>query len=237
MRLTNKITVIVGGEGPLGREVTKVFLDEGAKIVIGWFTNSEWEEANSLIPDKYRENVIGINVDATKEDQVINLFKKCKEIFGSIDILLHMVGIFHAGEMIWETDTLWFEKLINTNLKSAFLCAKYAVREMLKKGSGRILFFPGKLPFEPKPRFGVNAISKAGMYTLVEVLREELKETQITVNAIMPSIIDTWRTRKIHPELEGKMVNPTDIAKLLSIICSDQCVLLNGSILKVLGRL
>ena len=237
MRLEGKVAVIVGGEGPLGREVTKAFLAEGAKLVIGWYTRDEWEGAEKLIPREYKGQFIDVYVDATKEDRVENLIRKTVDVFGSIDIMIHMVGIFHAGEMIWETDTAVFEELIETNLKSSFLCAKHAIRSMLEKGRGRILFFPGKLPFEPKPGFGANAISKAGMYTLTLALREELKDTNITVNAVMPSVIDTWRTRKFHPELAGKMVNPSDIARLLCCICSDDCDALSGSILKVFGKL
>jgi NAD(P)-dependent dehydrogenase (short-subunit alcohol dehydrogenase family) len=235
--LEGKVAVLVGGEGPLGREVTKAFLAEGAKVVIGWYTPEDWKEAEKLIPREYQGRFIGINVDATKEDQVKNLVEKTVAAFGSLDIMIHMVGIFHAGQMIWETETAIFEKLIETNLKTAFLCAKYAVRSMLEKGRGRILFFPGRLPMDPKPGFGANAVSKAGMYTLVLALREELKETHITVNAVMPSIIETWKTRKIHPELTGKMVNPADIARLLCSICSDDCEALSGSILKVFGSL
>jgi len=239
MRLEGKVAVIVGGEGPLGREVTKAFLSEGAELIIGWYTQGDWDDAQKLIPRTYKGQFIDVYVDATKEDQVKNLIEKTLDAFGSLDIMIHMVGIFHAGEMVWETDLDVFEKLVETNLKSAFLCAKHAIRSMLGKGRGRILFFPGKLPFEPKPGFGANAISKAGMYTLVLALREELKDTNITVNAVMPSIIDTWKTRKIHPELAraGKMVNPSDIARLLCRICAEDSDALNGSILKVFGKL
>jgi NAD(P)-dependent dehydrogenase (short-subunit alcohol dehydrogenase family) len=210
---------------------------EEAKVVVGWYTPEDWREAEKRIPHEHRDRILDVRVDATKEDEVKNLVDKTVSRFGSLDVLIHMVGIFHAGPRIWETDTAMFERLIETNLKSAFLCGKHAVRRMLKTGRGRILFFPGKLPFEPKPGFGANAVSKAGMYTLVQALREELKETHITVNAVMPSIIDTWKTRKIHPELEGKMVNPADIARMLCSICSDDCEALSGSILKVLGEL
>jgi NAD(P)-dependent dehydrogenase (short-subunit alcohol dehydrogenase family) len=237
VRLEGKVAVLVGGEGPLGREVTRAFLAEGAKVVVGWYTSDDWKEAEGLIPHEYDGRFIDVYVDATKEEQVKSLVDKTVSAFGSVDILVHMVGIFHAGQMIWETDTAIFEKLIETNLKSAFLCAKHAVKSMLEKGRGRLLFFPGKLPFEPKPGFGANAVSKAGMYTLMLALREELKETHITVNAVMPSIIDTWKTRKIHPELEGRMVNPAEIARLISCICSDDYEALSGSILKVFGEL
>lgn len=236
MKLEGKVVVITGGEGPLGRAVSKKFLAEGAKMVIAWYTPDEWEEAKGLIAD-YKGQFVDMHVDATKEEQVTELIKKAKDAFGSLDILLHMVGMFHAGEMIWETDTATLEKLLEVNLKSAFLCSKHAIRVMIEKGQGRIVFFPARVAIEPQPRFGVYAISKAGLITLMLALREELKDTNITVNAVMPSVMDTWRTRRMpHAEPE-KWVKPSDVADLLCCLCSDESGAVSGSILKVFGKL
>jgi len=236
MKLEGKVVVITGGEGPLGRAVSKKFLAEGAKMVISWYAPDEWKEAKGLIAN-YKGQFIDMHVDTTKEEQVTELMKKAKDTFGSLDILLHMVGMFHAGETIWETDTANFEKLLEVNLKTAFICSKYALRIMLEKGQGRIIVFPPRLAIEPQPRFGAYAISKAGLITLVLALREELKDTDITVNAVMPSIMDTWRTRKMPHAEPDKWVKPSDVAELLSCLCSNECDALSGSILKVFGKL
>jgi len=236
VNLKGKVAVIVGGEGPLGREVSKKFLAEGAKVIIGWYAQQEWEEANALISD-YKGQFIDMNIDATKEEQVQKLMEKAKAAFGSIDILLHMVGMIHIGPMLWETETAVLERLIDTNLKSAFLCTKHAIKIMLDKKSGRIVVFPARVAAEPQPRFGAYALSKAGLITLTQALREELKDTNITVNAVMPSVMDTWRTRKMpHAEPE-KWVKPSDVAELLCCLCSDEGDALSGSILKVFGKL
>jgi len=236
MNLKGKVTVIVGGEGPLGREVSKKFLAEGAKVLIGWYAQQEWEEAKELLSD-YKGQFSDLQVDATKEDQVQKLMEKAKTTFGSIDVLLHMVGMVHIGPMLWETDTAVLDRLIDTNLKSAFLCAKHAIKIMLEKKSGRIVVFPARVAVEPQPRFGAYALSKAGLITLTQVLREELKDTHITANAVMPSVMDTWRTRKMpHAEPE-KWVKPSDVADLLYCLCSDESNALSGSILKVFGKL
>jgi NAD(P)-dependent dehydrogenase (short-subunit alcohol dehydrogenase family) len=236
VNLKGKVAVIVGGEGPLGREVSKKFLAEGAKVLIGWYAQQEWEEANALISD-YKGQFIDMNIDATNEEQVQKLMEKARTAFGSIDILLHMVGMIHIGPMLWETETAVLERLIDTNLKSAFLCTKHAIKIMLDKKSGHIVVFPARVAAEPQPRFGAYALSKAGLITLTQVLREELKDTNITVNAVMPSVMDTWRTRKMpHAEPE-KWVKPSDVAALLCCLCSDEGDALSGSILKVFGKL
>ena len=236
MNLKGKVAVIVGGEGPLGREVSKKFLAEGAKVLIGWYAQQEWEEAKASISD-YKGQFIDMNIDATKEEQVQKLMEKARAAFGSIDILLHMVGMIHIGPMLWETETAVLDRLIDTNLKSAFLCTKHAIKIMLEKKSGRIVVFPARVAAEPQPRFGAYALSKAGLITLTQALREELKDTNITVNAVMPSVMDTWRTRKMpHAEPE-KWVKPSDVAELLCCLCSDESDALSGSILKVFGKL
>ena len=236
MNIKGKVTVIVGGEGPLGREVSKKFLAEGAKVLIGWYAQQEWEEAKGLI-SAYKEQFAEMQVDATKEEQVQKLMQRAKETFGSIDILLHMVGMVHIGPMVWETDLAILDKLIETNLKSAFLCAKHAIKIMLEKKSGRIVFFPARVAAEPQPRFGAYAVSKAGLITLTQVLREELKDTHITVNAVMPSVMDTFRTRHMPNPEPDKWVKPSEIAELLCCLCSNECDALSGSILKVFGKL
>lgn len=236
MKLESKVVVITGGEGPLGRAVSKKFLAEGANLVIGWFAPEEWEEAKGLIAD-YKGKFVDMHVDATKEEQVEELMKKAKDKFGSIDILLPMAGHFHAGTMVWETDTTVFDQLIEVNLKSAFLCSKHAIRFMMEKGQGHIVLFPARFAIEPKPRFSTYAISKAGLITLVLALREELKDTDITVNAVMPDAMDTWRTRKMPNAQPDKWVKTSDVAKLICSLCSDECNIVSGSILKVFGKL
>jgi len=227
---------MVGGEGPLGREVSKKFLSEGAKVFIGWFAQKEWEEAKELI-STYKGQFADMQIDATKEDQVQKLMQKAKDTFGSLDVLLHMVGMVHIGPMVWETDAAILDRLLDTNLKSAFLCAKHAVKIMLEKKNGRIVFFPARVAAEPQPRFGAYAVSKAGLITLMQVLREELKETRITVNSVMPSVMDTFRTRHMPNPEPDKWVKPSEIAELLCGLCSDESGALSGSILKVFGKL
>ena len=78
MNLKGKVAVIVGGEGPLGREVSKKFLAEGAKVLIGWYAQQEWEEAKGLLSD-YKGQFIDMQVDATKEDQVQKLMVRLRK--------------------------------------------------------------------------------------------------------------------------------------------------------------
>ena len=141
VKLKGKVAAMTGGEGPLGRVMCQKFLAAGASLVISWYASQEWEDAKSLIGG-YQGQFIDVQVDASKEDQVSELMKKAKDTFGSIDMLLHVVGMYYSGNMIWETDSFTYERLMEVNLKSAFLASKYALRYMLEKGKGRIILFP-----------------------------------------------------------------------------------------------
>jgi NAD(P)-dependent dehydrogenase (short-subunit alcohol dehydrogenase family) len=236
VNLKGKVAVITGAEGSLGREVTKRFLAEGVKVVLGWYVLEAWKEAKGLIPSDYKGQFLDVSVDATKEEQVENLMKKAKETFGSIDILLHMVGLFHAGGKIWETDATLFERLVDVNLKTTFFCCKHALKIMVERGRGRIVVFPPKVVLSPGPPFSAYAVSEAGLTALVSALREELKDTHITVNAVMPSVIDTPSTREMPFAQAEKGVKTWEIADLLCFLCSDESDPVSGSILKVFGR-
>jgi len=235
MKLEGKVVVITGGEGPLGSVVSKRFLAEGASAVIGWYAANEWQDVQGSL-DGYRAHYIDMNVDATKEEQVAALMKKAKDTYGSIDFLLHMVGMHQPnGDVLWKTDVADLEKLWSTNTKSAFLSAKHAINYMLEKGQGRIVVFPARLAIEPKPKRIAYALSKIGLITLVEALREELKDTNITINAVMPDAIDSWRTAHLPISRELK-VKPEEIADLLVSLCSDSTNILSGSVLKIFGK-
>lgn len=233
MVLSEKVVILAGGEGPLGRAVLRKFLREGARVVVGWNNPEEWEEAKKIVSGSHNEKCIDTKVDLTKEADVERLIQIAKDEFGGVDALLHMVGMFSAGPRIWEMDASLMSKLLETNLKSAFLCAKHGVRAMLEKGKGRFVVFPAKDVIMPKPGFGAYAVSKSGLVTLVQALREELKETKITANAVMFSVLDTPKTRMMpNPEPE-KWVKPADVANFLAHLCCDDCDALNGSLLKL----
>jgi NAD(P)-dependent dehydrogenase (short-subunit alcohol dehydrogenase family) len=236
VKLKGKVAVLTGGEGPLGRVVCQKFLAAGANLVISWYASDEWEDAKSLIGG-YRGQFIDVQVDASKENQISELMRKGKDTYGSIDMLLHMVGMYYSGKMTWETDSSTYDRLMEVNLKSAFLASKYALRYMLERGKGRIILFPARIAVEPQPNYGPYAISKAGLITLAKVLREELRDTHITVNAVMPSVMDTFRTRRIPDAAIENWVKPADVADLLCSVCSDDFDIVSGSILKVFGKL
>jgi NAD(P)-dependent dehydrogenase (short-subunit alcohol dehydrogenase family) len=238
VKLNGKVAVIIGGEGNVGKAVTAKFLAEGANVVIDWFSKDEWEGAKRLIPGSYDGEYIDICADSTKEDQVENLMKRSEEVFGSIDILIHTPGLLlMPPKKIWELDALSWNKIIEMNLTSAFLCTKHAIKIMLGKRKGSIIYFPSRGALEPKGGSTAYGIAKTGLVTLMLGLREELIDTDITVNCITPAIMVTPKTKMLPNADPSKWVTPEQIADFLCCICSDEGKILSGSILKLYAKI
>lgn len=233
--MKNQTVAIIGGSGPLGRSSSKAFLEAGANVVIGWHSEEIWREAEDLL-QAYKGRYVAVRVDVTDEASVKQFVNTALETYGGIDVLLYMAGAFSIGPMLWETDTDVFERMLAVNLKGAFFSVKYSVPVMLQKNKGHIILFQAKSVVAAKPRFSAYAVSKGALLTLMDGLCEELKETDISVNAVMPDAMDTWKTRKAPNAAPEKWVSTDSVAELLVSVCSTKGNILNGATLKVFGK-
>jgi NAD(P)-dependent dehydrogenase (short-subunit alcohol dehydrogenase family) len=124
------------------------------------------------------------------------------------------------------------------NLKSAFLCCKHVLRAMRRTGEGRIINVASKACLDIQPGAAAYAVAKGGVVTLTRALREELKDARISVNALMPSIIDTPVTRELMPDGDpDRWVKPQQIADAVVALCGEGCGAVSGSVIRMFGAL
>lgn len=233
--MKGKTVLIFGGSGPLGSEVAYEFLKAGANVAVSWNTTEAWNNVRPKF-DCYTSRFFEGQVDVSNEIAMNEFATQVKEHFGSIDVMMYMAGFFHIGPMIWNTDTDVFDRMLSVNLRGAFLSAKAVLPAMLEQKQGRIFFFPAKSVLVPQAHFGAYAVTKSGLVSLTESLAEELKEDGITVNAIMPDAVDTYKTRKAPNATPDRWVKPVQIAELLLAACRTESNILNGATLKVFGK-
>lgn len=231
-----KITVITGGTGALGTAVSLAFLSAGAIIEVTYIFDHEVDpflKAVSQFEGKFTIH----KCEVTKEAEVKSLFEKILEKHGRIDILLNIVGGFVGGPSIAETEEKTFDFMLNLNLRSAFYCSKAAIPHMIKQKWGKIVCVSARAALKGTAGLGAYSISKAGVITLIETMAEEVKDHNINVNAILPSIIDTPANRKSMPDADHwRWVKPEAIAKVLLFLTSDDSSIINGSCIPVYGR-
>lgn len=231
----NKNVVVTGSTGGLGSVVARYFLENGAKVFAVYRKEKKFKKFfKDILKDK---NFYGVKADLTNESQVQKVFKFVRK-YGGVDFLINCVGGYFEGNMVFEIEEEKFDEMIDLNLRTAFLCSKWALRDMIPKRNGRIINISSMLALKPSPGKGAYIISKSGLIALTEVVAEEVKDFNITCNVILPSIIATDENKKNMPGADySRWVQPQEIAKLIIYLCSEEASGINGAIIKFPGKI
>ncbi|MBI4174684.1 MAG: SDR family oxidoreductase [Candidatus Aenigmarchaeota archaeon] len=230
--MQDKIVVVTGGTGGLGKNVAKAFSRKGAHTIVTYRKNDEFENLR-----REARNIEGIMADVTDGDNVKAAIDEIIEKYGRIDVLVNLVGGFREKGLL-ETDEEDFNSMININLRSVFLSSKYVLPHMKKQGGGKIVNVGARSAVEPSAGLGAYAPSKAGVIALTKTLAEEFKHDRINVNCVLPSVIDTEANRRAMPgENFAKWVAPDDIATVILFLASDHAKAVHGAAIPVYGLL
>jgi NAD(P)-dependent dehydrogenase (short-subunit alcohol dehydrogenase family) len=238
MSLSDRVAVVTGATGALGRVVAKVLLSQGARVVS---TYRSEEMQNELVEyvGELAERLTGVQADVTNESSVQALFRTVIEKFGRVDMLLNIVGAYRGGSDIAETKESDWNFLMEVNLKSAFLCCKAALPSMIAQNYGRIVNVASRTADERRLRSkgGAYAVSKAAVIVLTETIAEEVKKYDINVNCVMPSTIDTLDNRRDRPNADfSKWVKPEQVAKVILFLVSEDSKTISGASIPVYGK-
>ena len=148
---------------------------------------------------------------------------------GRIDVLINLVGGFAPGPVKDTAVALW-QRMLTTNLTAAFLLSKAVLPHMEERETGRILHVAAWAAVEPFPGAAAYLVAKSGLLALIKVLALELKGSGVTVNAVLPTTIDTPANRASMPEVDpATWTRPESIAETLIFLASDEAVQINGA--------
>ena len=230
-----KAVLITGGTGALGRQISLSFLKSNAAVSITHVTDKEIQQLESTLGDLMK-NVVLIKADIGDESQIKNLVSDVVKKYGRIDILINVVGGFLGGKKVTEMTEKEWDLMMNLNLKTAFLISKHVVEQMVKQGSGKVVHVAARLGLKGIAGNSAYGASKSGLIRLVESLSDEVKDKNINVNCIMPSIIDTGANRKDMPDADfSKWVKPSEIARVMLFLASDDSKPIHGAAIPVYG--
>lgn len=236
MELSDCSVVITGGTGALGTAVCEAYLRKGCQVAIPFIFDHEIEEFEKEIGD-LKSRVTLIRASVTEEAEVDSFFQTVLDKFGKIDILVNIVGGFKGGIPVSELGVEDWDAMMNLNLKSAFLSCRAILPHMKERKSGKIVNVSARAGLSGVAGLSAYCVSKGGVRLLTESIAEEVKDLGINVNAIMPSIIDTPANRTAMPaEDYSCWVSPTDIAKVILFLTSDDASVINGAAIPVYGR-
>jgi NAD(P)-dependent dehydrogenase (short-subunit alcohol dehydrogenase family) len=157
--------------------------------------------------------------------------------FGRIDALVHTVGAWRGGKPVHEDDLANWDFLFSVNLRTTLLCCRAVIPQMLKQGRGKIVTVASRDGFKGSAGYAAYSASKSAVLRLAESLADELKGSNINVNCILPSTIDTPQNRAAQPEADfTKWVEPAAIADVIRFLASDASRAINGAAIPVFGR-
>jgi 3-oxoacyl-[acyl-carrier protein] reductase len=237
MRLKEKIAVITGGAQGIGRATALGMAREGAKLVIA---DLQGEKAQSVASEleKSGAEAIGLAVDVASEASVKLMAKAAFERFGRVDILANIAGIYYPKASVTDLSEEDWDRTIDINLGSNFLCCREFVPSMRRQKSGRIISIASGIGHYGMRQFSHYAASKAAIMGFVKSLAREVAADGITVNAICPGSANTSMPRQHRSEEEvmarlrstplPHVLEPEDIAGPILFLASDAAAYITG---------
>jgi len=221
--------VVTGGSGQLGSALVAAATEAGSPVAA---------IDRHPSPPTGRDGVLRIGgVDLDVEEDARAAFDLAALRLGGIDAVVHTVGAF-AFETLEGGSLETWDRLYAANLRSAVVAARAALPHLRHRGNGGRLVFVGAAAAERAGRgMGAYAASKAGVARLTESLAEELKDAGITVNAVLPSVLDTPANRAAMPEADPRRwVTPRQLADVVLFLISPQAQAVTGASIRVGGR-
>jgi NAD(P)-dependent dehydrogenase (short-subunit alcohol dehydrogenase family) len=233
----NKVALVAGGTGALGREISLSFLRAGARVVATFRRQEEFDALRADAREVGGENLSGVVVDTAESGAVEAMVGKLIAERGRLDILVNAVGGYAGGKMVWEEDSATYDRMMALNLESGFALARAVLPAMIRRNRGSIVNVASKAGYGHAAGAALYAASKAGALAFFDSLAEEVKPYAINVNSVVPSIFDTPANRRAMPTADfSQWPKPADIARVILFLCSDEARVIHGAAIPVYGR-
>jgi len=245
MRLEGRTAIVTGSARGLGKAIALKLASLGANIVLNDIQSSDSldETAEEFRKANYKVAVARGNV--RNADDVKAMIATAVETFGSIDILVNNAGITRDKPMALMSEEDW-DMVLDINLKGAFLCTKFAVKQMIKQKYGHIINIASVAGRYGNQGQANYSASKAGLIGLTKTTAKEFASRGITCNAVAPGIIVSKMTDVLPEEVKkkyleniplGRFGTPEDVAGVVAFLASDDAAYVTGQVIDIDGGL
>jgi len=226
---TRPVAMITGGTGALGSVLVQEFRRAGYQLAVP--VRSPHHTSTASVHEGFTATA-----DLSREDEVRGFVTEVLRRYGRVDVLIHAAGGFSGGQVLEETSPAEWERMLQINLRTAFLAIRAVLPAMRRQAKGRIICLGALAGMKPAPRYAAYGVSKRALIALVEATAEEVKGAGITCNALAPGTILTQANLAAMPGADTRAwVRPEDIAALCLFLATDSAATLNGSVIRLPG--
>ena len=230
MSLDSRTVIVTGAAGNLGKAVATAFADQGANLVLVDLKRDSLERAFSAEND----HRLFAPANLLQMAGATGVAEAALARFGRIDVLCNIAGGFRMGEMVHETSDENWNFLFDINTRTLLNTVRAVVPHMMKTGGGKIVNVGAFAAQKGVAQMGAYTASKGTVIRMTEAMAAELREKNINVNCVLPTIIDTPENRAAMPKADpAKWVAPADLANVIAFLASDAARAVHGAAIPV----
>lgn len=243
--LNDRVAVVTGASGAIGRAIAEVLAASGANVVIAYGKNREAAERLAAELGARGDTAVTAQGDLSTADGAQRVIREAADRFSRIDILVNNAGITRDGLLMRMKEADW-DAVLDANLKSAYLCTQAAARHLLRSPFGRIINITSVSGVIGNAGQANYSAAKAGMIGFTKALAREFASRGVTANAIAPGFIESGMTGALGQETRDKAVAqiplgrfgaPADVAQCARFLASAEAAYITGQVFQVDGGL
>jgi NAD(P)-dependent dehydrogenase (short-subunit alcohol dehydrogenase family) len=231
MNFHNLTVMVTGASGNLGKAVAAAFADRGARLVL---VDRQRETLNASFGGL--KDAVLVPADLLERRQTEAALQAALQAFGRVDVLCQLAGGFRMGEAVHQTTDSTWNFLFDINARTLVNMAHAVVPHMIERGGGKIVNVGAFAAQKGVAQMGAYCAAKGSVIRLTEAMSAELKEHNINVNCVLPTIIDTPENRAAMPDADpARWVSPQALAEVIVFLASDAARAVHGAAVPVTG--